>query len=66
MRRASMRNPWPARTRPPFTLTEEEFVAWLRELAEDPKWKAPTPWDEHTFRVGVQLELRRVKSPNTR
>lgn len=65
MRRARVRTPWPVRWRPTATLTESEFVAWLRELAEDPKWKTPTPWDEHTFRVGVQLELRRVKSQNT-
>ncbi len=44
--------------------TESEFVAWVRELASDPKWRHPTPWDEHTFRVGVMNELRHVQSPN--
>lgn len=44
-------------------LTESEFVEWLRELADDPKWKKhPSPWDEHTFRVGVQMLLKRVAS----
>ncbi len=48
-----------------YVTTESEFVAWLRELASDPKWKNPTPWDEHTFRVGVMNELlRHVQSPN--
>ena len=62
MRLARVRNPWTAGLRPPYTLTELEFVAWLRELTEDRKWKAPTAWDEHTFRVGVQMELRRVNA----
>lgn len=48
-----------------YHLTESEFVSWLRDLAADPKWKNPTPWDEHTFRVGVLTELRHVRSPNS-
>lgn len=40
--------------------TESEFVEWVRSLASDPKWRNPTPWDEHTFRVGVMMELKRV------
>ena len=49
---------------PQSKLTESEFVEWLRELAADPKWKRPTQWDEHTFRVGVQIALKRVSPPN--
>lgn len=48
-----------------YVTTESEFVAWVRELASDPKWRHPTPWDEHTFRVGVMNELRHVQSPNS-
>jgi hypothetical protein len=54
----------PAKAAPQPKLTESEFLDWLRELAADPKWKQPTPWDEHTFRVGVQIALKRVSPPN--
>jgi hypothetical protein len=54
----------PAKAAPQLELTESEFMEWLRELAADPKWKHPTPWDEHTFRVGVQIALKGVSPPN--
>jgi hypothetical protein len=74
-RRGRMKRGWSAsRTKEPkpcakaerqSKLTESEFLEWLRELAADPKWKNPTPWDEHTFRVGVQIALKRVSPPNS-
>lgn len=43
-------------------VSPEDFIAWLRELSADPKWKGrPTEWDDHQFRVSVQRELRRVR-----
>ncbi len=54
--------PSKSEARPKITVTE--FMEWLQELAADPKWKNPTAWDEHTFRVGVQMVLKRVTPPN--
>lgn len=55
--------PKPPAARKVSAITEHEFVEAVREWSAEPKWKNPTQWDEHTFRVGVQLTLRRV-TPN--